>query len=278
MASPYLIKGKGFQPGYVRIAAPEQTALRWITIGRLGLVQQTFHEHTTGAQELVITILSGAVSLTVEGGPACVTSQRADVFSGGPTYLCLPPETSYRLTPLTSMADLLLIETPADPGLGVHVVTPEDAPARIVGAGNWARSVWPGTASLPVSRRLLVGETVNPPGNWSSYPPHKHDVDDPPREALYEEVYFFAIKPAGGFGIQRLYERRQGEDALDETFAVEDGDTVIIPRGYHPVVAAPGYQLGYVWSLCGHGRSYGAWSDDPAHAWLRAVEPILASR
>ncbi|HKD77276.1 MAG TPA: 5-deoxy-glucuronate isomerase, partial [Ktedonobacterales bacterium] len=73
-----------------------------------------------------------------------------------------------------------------------------------------------------------------------------------------------------------IYERREGDDVLNESFAVEDGDVFIIPRGYHPVVAAPGYQLGYIWALCGQGHAYGAWSDDPAHAWLRNVEPMLA--
>lgn len=278
MPSPYLIKGQGFLPGYTLIATPEQTPLRWITIGRLGLLGNDPYEHSTGRQESVITVLSGAASLQVNGQPARNLGNRADLFSGGPTYLCLPPQTTCQLTALTPKADLLVIQAPADTGEAVHVVEPEDSPARVVGAGNWKREVWPGTAVHPVTRRLLVGETVNPPGNWSSYPPHKHDEDNPPREAIYEEVYFFAVKPTGGFGIQRIYERGHAADALQEVFVVEDGDTVIIPRGYHPVVAAPGYQLGYVWALCGHGRAYGAWSDDPAHAWLRAVEPMLASR
>ncbi|MFI5273000.1 MAG: 5-deoxy-glucuronate isomerase [Ktedonobacterales bacterium] len=277
MSSPYLIKGQGFQPGYQSIAIPAQTPLRWITIGRLGLLDNNLYESSTGNQEAVVTVLSGTVSLQMSGFPERTLGHRADLFSGGPTYLCLPPQTTYQLRALTKMADLLVFQTPADGGEAVHVVGPDDSPPRVVGAGNWSRTVWPGTASLPVTRRLLVGETVNPPGNWSSYPPHKHDVDNPPREALYEEVYFFSIKPAGGFGIQRIYERRRAADALQEVFVIEDGDTVIIPRGYHPVVAAPGYQLGYVWALCGHGRTYGAWTDDPAHAWLHAAEPILDS-
>lgn len=260
------------------IAAPVQTPLRWITAGRLGLRNGSAWEHFTAQQELVATLLGGAVRVEVNGQVFAQVGGRADMFSGGPTYICLPPGSTCRFTATTATADLLIVQAPAELGQTSRIVSPEDAPARIVGAGNWTRTVWPGTATTDVTQRLLVGETVNPPGNWSSYPPHKHDTDNPPIEAVYEEVYFFAIKPPGGFGIQRLYEHRTGDDALDETFAVEDGDTVIIPRGYHPVVAAPGYQLGYVWSLCGHGHAYGAWSDDPAHAWLRAVEPILAAR
>ena len=277
MTSPFLIKSRGFQPGYTAIATPAESALRWISVGRLGVVDAPY-ESTTGEQELVATLLSGAVTVEIGDAAPVTVAGRADTFGDGPTLICVPPATSYRLTASTPTADLVLFATPTEPGESAHIVRPTDAPARTVGAGNWTRTVWPGTGTNATTKKLLVGETVNPPGNWSSYPPHKHDTDDPPREAIYEEVYFFSIKPAGGFGIQRIYERRSGDDALDEVFVVEDGDTVIIPRGYHPVVAAPGYQLGYVWALCGHGRSYGAWSDDPAYSWLRNVEPMMGAR
>jgi 5-deoxy-glucuronate isomerase len=278
MPSPLIIKGRGFHPGYTQIAAPEETALRWITVGRLGLLDSTAYEGVTGEQELVATLLSGTVTLEVDGQTPRQVARQADMFASGPSYICLPPQTSYRLATASPMAELFLFHAPTDAGAGVHIIRPEDAPSRVIGASNWARTVWPGTGAGATTTRLLVGETINPPGNWSSYPPHKHDTDDPPREMLMEEVYVFAVKPAGGFGIQRIYERRAGPDALDETIVVEDGDTVIIPRGYHPVVAAPGYQLGYVWALCGHGRVYGAWSDDPAYAWLHAVVPIIAAQ
>ncbi len=277
MPSPLIIKGRGFQPGYTQIATPGQTALRWITVGRLGLLDNASYEGVTGDQEVVATLLGGAVTLEIDGHAPQQVTRQADMFTSGPSYLCVPPATPYRLTTTSPMADLLLFHAPADPGAGVHAIRPQDAPARVIGASNWARTVWPGTCVSASTKRLLVGETTNPPGNWSSYPPHKHDTDDPPREAVYEEVYVFAVKPVGGFGIQRIYERHADDGALDEVIVVEDGDTVIIPRGYHPVVAAPGYQLGYVWALCGHGRVYGAWSDDPAHAWLRAVEPIIGT-
>jgi len=124
------------------------------------------------------------------------------------------------------------------------------------------------------AQRLLVGETLNPPGNWSSYPPHKHDRKAP-SEAPLEEVYFFKIKPPHGFGLQRIYTSPEDENPFDEVFLLENDDTVVIPRGYHPVVAAPGYQLYYLWVLAGEERKYGAWSDDPNHRWLRNCEPMI---
>ena len=279
MATSLLIKGHGFQEGYAPIASPQSMPLlRWMTVGRLGVVSGRPYSAHTGTHESVIDVLSGAVTLEVAGKRELSLGNRSDPFSLGPTFICLPPQTSYSITSVTPTADLLVVEAPADPGETVTIVQPEDAPARAVGAANWARQVWPGTATAPGTKRLMVGETINPPGGWSSYPPHKHDEEKPPTEAIYEEVYFFLFKPRGGFGLQRIYERREADDAINDTYAVEDGDTIIIPRGYHPVVAAPGYQMAYVWALCGTGHTYGAWSDDPAFAWVRDVEAILASR
>jgi 5-deoxy-glucuronate isomerase len=274
MNAGLLIKGEGFREGLAPIASPSDTPLRWTTVGRLGVVAPRPYSATTGEDELVLALLAGSLTLEAGGRRESIEG-RASTFAGGPTFLCIPPRTAYVISATSDVADLFVVGTPAGPGEVVTTVRPTDAPARSVGASNWVRTVWPGTSMTPGTRHLMVGETLNPAGGWSSYPPHKHDVDDPPREAIYEEVYFFRIQPEGGFGIQRVYERREGADALDAVFVVEDGDTVIIPRGYHPVVAAPGYQLSYVWALRGEGRRYGAWSDDPAHAWLRNVEPLL---
>jgi 5-deoxy-glucuronate isomerase len=278
MAASLHIKGQGFREGYVELASPATAPLRWMTVGRLGLAAARPYAAETSDEELVLALLGGTVSLETSAGRIERVGARADPFGGGPAFLCLPPGNSFQLAATTPEADLIVVRAPAAAGMLPHVVRPEDAPARSVGAANWARTVWPGTALAGGTERLLVGETLNPPGGWSSYPPHKHDIEDPPREAVYEEIYFFRIKPAGGFGIQRVYERRDAPDALSEVYVVADGDAVIIPRGYHPVVAAPGYQLSYIWALCGSGRRYGAWTEDPAHAWLRDVEPLLNAR
>ena len=111
--------------------------------------------------------------------------------------------------------------------------------------------------------RLVLGETINPPGNWSSAPPHKHDADDPPNEAELEEIYFFKVEPRQGFGIQRLYNKRD----FDVAYTLKDGDAVAIPEGYHPVVAGPGYRLYYLWFLAGRGRRLHP-RTDPDHAWV----------
>ncbi len=153
-----------------------------------------------------------------------------------------------------------------EPAATARIVTPADHRVADVGSGNWARQVRTILGPEHAAGRLIVGETVNPPGNWSSYPPHKHDEDNPPHEVQLEEVYYFKFDPPGGFGVQLRYDGKG--DPADEVFVVRDGDVAIIKSGYHPVVGAPGYAFYYLWVMAGHGRRM-APALDPRHAWVQ---------
>ena len=115
--------------------------------------------------------------------------------------------------------------------------------------------------------RLIAFEVFTPGGNWSSYPPHKHDTEDPPTEALLEELYLYRFARPGAFGLQRVY---TPDRSLDESYAVGDLDVVLVPRGYHPFGAPVGYDGYYLNVMAGPGPVR-AWliCDDPAHAWVR---------
>jgi 5-deoxy-glucuronate isomerase len=106
---------------------------------------------------------------------------------------------------------------------------------------------------------LLVTEVVTPRGHWSSYPPHKHDTDDPPNETQLEETYYHRLRPVDGFAFQRVY---TDDGDLDETIAVADGDTVLVPRGYHPVAAGARHDLYYLNVMAG-----------PVRRWCTTVDP-----
>jgi 5-deoxy-glucuronate isomerase len=108
-------------------------------------------------------------------------------------------------------------------------------------------------------------EVFTPSGNWSSYPPHKHDVHAMPGEADLEEIYYYRIDKPEGYAIQKVY---NDDRTLDETLTVHDGELVLIPEGYHPVVAPPGYNVYYLNVLAGSARSMAA-TDDPAYGWVR---------
>jgi 5-deoxy-glucuronate isomerase len=276
-----LVKGAGFREGYVKIAGPGDGILRMLEFGRVGVTRDRPFEGDTGEREAVFDIISGIGCLETGDGKVHENlGGRPNPFVAGPTLICLPPATRYRITAVSPALDMAVSMTPAPAGLPVRVLGPNDVPEAKAGAKNWLRTLRPGTSVNLASgeaptRRLMMAETLVPPGNWTSYPPHKHDRENPPNESIYEEVYFYLFRPAGGYGFQRVYEPKDTPDRLDEVYTVEDGDAVAIPRGYHPLVAAAGYQLVYIWALCGVNRIYGAWSDDPDHVWIRGVEPIV---
>jgi 5-deoxy-glucuronate isomerase len=120
---------------------------------------------------------------------------------------------------------------------------------------------------------MLVGETYTIAGNWSSFPPHKHDVEVVPDEVQQEELYLFKIRPAEGFGVQVFYSRPDSPHGeLDEAVAVRENDLTLMPFGYHPVAAPPGYDVYYLWFLTGHKRLMCP-HDDPVYAWIKTASP-----
>ena len=219
--------------------------------------------------EALIVILTGTVDVEVDGVPMGGAGGRASVFDGGGDAVYLPPGARVKLTEADAGGAAIAIASAplADaPAATARIITPADHRVADVGSGNWARQVRTILGPEHAAGRLIVGETVNPPGNWSSYPPHKHDEDNPPHEVQLEEVYYFKFDPPGGFGVQLRYDGKG--DPADEVLVVRDGDVAIIKSGYHPVVGAPGYRFYYLWIMAGRGRQM-APALDPQHAWVQ---------
>ena len=120
--------------------------------------------------------------------------------------------------------------------------------------------------------KIVLGETYGCPGQWSSYPSHKHDTDNLPYEVNMEEIYHFRVNPSQGFGIQVMY---NDDFSLNESYMVRNGDSIAIKEGYHPVAAAPGYSIYYLWVMAGKSGRKLTPSDDPKHAWVKAVENMV---
>lgn len=219
--------------------------------------------------EALVVILSGALDVEIDGVPMGGAGGRASVFDGGGDSVYLPPGAIVELTELDGVGAAIAIASAplADqPAATARIITPTEHRVAEVGDGNWARQVRTILGPEHAAGRLIVGETINPPGNWSSYPPHKHDEDRPPHEAQLEEVYYFKFDPPGGFGVQLRYDGKV--DPPDEVFVVRDGDVAIIKSGYHPVVGAPGYALYYLWIMAGKGRQL-LQAFEPQHVWVQ---------
>lgn len=225
----------------------------------------------TEGRELGALVLGGSVDVACGSEHVAALGGRANVFAGSASAVYAPPGSEVRFTGAGELAaEVMLCTAPAESGGAFTVIRPGEYPVREVGKANWRRRVEDVFAPAPASS-LLLGETFNPPGNWSSYPPHKHDTEVPGREVELEEVYHYRLDPPQGFAIQCIY---TADRELDEALTVRNGDTVVIPRGYHPVVAAPGYRLYYLWALAGPRRIMRP-CDDPEHAWVKAMEPLL---
>jgi 5-deoxy-glucuronate isomerase len=224
----------------------------------------------TGRHEVCLVLLSGLVSATWSPGPrkAARLGPRRDVFSDYPHALYLPPGTSVEIQ-ASRPSEIALCQSPTETHHAARVITPQDCGLEVRGGGNATRQIIDILPPSAEADRLLVCEVLTPAGNWSSYPPHKHDRHAPPREADLEETYYYRFSGPGGYGFQRLY---TADGREDHTLRVVDGDLVLIRDGYHPFVAAPGFDAYYLNTLAGSFRSMAA-TDDPRYAHLRASWP-----
>ena len=215
----------------------------------------------TGDVEIALVPLSGRCRVDAEG-ESWELGGRAGVFAGMPWALYLPRDTAYSVE---GEAEIAICGARCERRRHPVLVRPEDVEIEVRGAGNATRQINHIVKPEFPAERLLVVEVFTPAGNWSSYPPHKHDEDRPPGEVVLEETYYFRTAKPEAFAVQRLYSPRHG---LDVTGTVRDGDLMLVPYGYHTTAAAHGYDLYYLNALAGDRRSMAA-ADDPDLAWIR---------
>ena len=217
----------------------------------------------TGREECCLVLLSGHCRVVFDGRSEALGPRRG-VFAGYPHAIYLPPRTKFRVDAdqVTELADGRAPS--AKKNLAARLIRPEDCGFEIRGGGNATRQIVDIMPPGFPADRLLLCEVYTPAGNWSSYPPHKHDVDRPPGEVKLEEIYYYRFDHPDAYGIQRIYDRR-----ADRAFTVRHGDVMLIRSGYHPFVTAYGYNAYYLNVLAGTRRSMAA-SDDPRYAAFRS--------
>ena len=250
----------------IRTADPAKDELIDFSIWR-GKTGESVQVQTEG-KEYGIIIMSGLVDVTCGQQSFREIGGRVSVFSGPATGVWAPPGEEITIKAL-SEAEVALCAAPSSASGGPQLITPSQVTVKTVGRWNWVRDVHTVIGdNVQQAQRLVIGETFNLPGNWSSYPPHKHTEDNYPFEVRMEEIYHFRVNPPQGFGIQCLF---NDDMSIREAYIVEDGDTVVIPAAYHPVAAAPGYQVYYLWMLAAYTDRRMRPKDDPRHAWVHAA-------
>lgn len=254
---------------------PARAGWRYLSFRAFGLDDgETVPLDRPEQEAAIITISGGGVDIALDDGARLELTGRRSVFEGMPWSAYIPAGTTARIVgrPLPGLRAVVAIaQAPLTgrPGVAAKpiIVRPDEVEIEIRGAGNATRQV--NNIMMPdfPADRLLICEVFTPSGNWSGWPPHRHDVDDPPREAVLEETYFYQLSRPEGWAIQRVYHRDGSRDRL---MTVRHGDLAIVDQGYHPFAATQGYDAYYLNALAGDRRTM-ANTDDPDLAWVRSL-------
>jgi len=278
-ADNILIRPRMFpdDPDVILSITPEQAGWEYISFQVRRLAQNKSYSFETGENELVIVNLSGRYTVHSNRGQWSGIGSRKNVFAGAAHALYLPRRSTFTITAEQS-GEYAVAWVPTDQDHEPWLIEPEDVAVSVRGGDNVSRQI---NDLLPPNsdvHRLVLVEVYTPGGNWSSYPPHKHDVHLEAEngnllEADLEEVYFYKIYKPEGYAYQWVYTDNtsplhKAGFPIDALVRAEDNCAVLVPEGYHPVASAPGYMTYYLNVLAGSAQTL-ANQDDPRYAWVK---------
>jgi len=214
--------------------------------------------------EVCLVVLAGVADVRAGDERYAGVGGRTSVFEDrAPAAVYVPAGAPWSVT-ARGRVELAVCTAPGTGAGAPRLIDPARMSREVRGEGTNTRYVRNILPETEVAESLLVVEVITPGGHWSSYPPHKHDTATDAEETQLEETYYHRLAPPQGFAIQRVY---TDDRSLDETISVEDGDVVMVPRGYHPVGAPHGYDLYYLNVMAGPKRQW-IFRNDPAHDWI----------
>ncbi len=258
-----LVKGRRAGRDIVRVT-PQSAGWHYVGFAAYRLAANESLNVALPGVEACIVVLSGRVTVEAAGQAWRSIGERDSVFDDrAPHAVYLPPGEDARIVAHTA-TEIGIGSAPAATGPAARLIEPGSIKRFTRGEGSNTRYVCDILPQAAPASHLLVVEVVTPAGHSSSYPPHKHDTDNPPVESSLEETYYHRLKPAQGFAFQRVY---TDDRSIDEAMAVEDHDVVLVPRGYHPVVVPHGYDSYYLNVMAGPKREW-HFRNDPAHEWI----------
>lgn len=252
------------QDGKILDITPENAGWEYVGFQVYKLEEGDSLEKQTGEQEVCLVLLSGKANVSTTNEEFLDIGERMSVFEEIPPYsVYVPNDDKYTIKALTP----LKIAVCAAPGKGTYkarLISPEDVKQSDRGSEKMSRRIHDILPEDKDADSLLVVEVYTPEGNTSSYPPHKHDKDNLPHESYLEETYYHEINPNQGFAFQRVY---NDDRSLDETMTVEHESVVLVPEGYHPFTAVPGYDCYYLNVMAGPKRTW-KFNNEKDHEWL----------
>jgi 5-deoxy-glucuronate isomerase len=229
------------------------------------------HAFETGEREVALVVLTGTVDMRVNGLPFEKVGGRATVFSGPPAMVYAPCGSAVTVIAYDN-AELALCSCPSQTKIAPYRLDAGDVVSGKWGRYNTSRHF---NYLLNISRpseRLHIAEVTVISGNWATYPPHKHEQNEPVHgEVFQEEMYYFRVDPMEGFGLAALY---GGQAEGDYAFMVRNNTILKMPHGYHTLTVAPGYRLWYLALIAGDGKAAQP-VVDPAHGWFSRMDTYL---
>ena len=243
---------------------PQSAGWRHVGFDLYHLAAGDFVSGGGDARENCLVLIAGRAHIQVGSHNFPKVGGRATPFAGPPSAVYAPAGETWRAIAEAGPIEIAICSAPGGGSHAARYIAPGAHQQISRGTGANTRLVTDILPESDAAHSLLVVEVLTPAGHTSSYPPHKHDMDNFPHESQLEETYYFRTNPSQGFAFQRLYTDTRD---LDEAFVLEDGDVSLIPRGYHPVATVPGYDLYYLNTMAGPRRTW-KFHNDPAHEWL----------
>jgi 5-deoxy-glucuronate isomerase len=267
----------GWEWGLNRVRA---NALTYLDFGFLRLQAGGRHEAHSGAYEILAVVLGGRCDVEVGGQRFGRIGKRPNVFAGPPFVVYIPPRTPYAVTARSAVLEVglcMALENEGQPAPKPFLIEDRDVDVGVLGAANFTRDKhsFPTLDEQdPPLHRLELGETYTPSGNWSTFPPHLHEIDAGGQPRTLEEICYYRIDPPEGFGLLKHYTE---DGQLDNVYTCRDNSFLMVDRGYHPWVSAPGYCGYHLWFHGGEAIGLRP-RIDPALAWVGKTVPMLRQR
>lgn len=257
------------QTGKVHDITPESANWSYVGFGLYHLKTGDKATEITNDTEVILVLVEGKAKISTTTSDSThdfgELGERMNVFERLPPHCVYIPAQSNWQAVATTDCILAICTAPAKTGRPAQIIGSNDIELEQRGQGANTRFIHNiAMEGRDVADSLLVTEVFTPQGNWSSYPPHRHDEDNYPDMTYLEETYYHRLNPAQGFGIQRVFTE---DGSLDETMAVADGDVVLVPKGHHPCGAPYGYEMYYLNVMAGPLRKW-RFKNHPDHDWI----------
>lgn len=244
---------------------PETAGWGYVGFGLYQLEAGDTVGEPTGNTEVILVLVEGKAEIAGAGKNFGELGERMSVFDRIPPHCVYLPNGSEWSATATTKCTLAVCTAPGQGGHEAQIIGPAGIALEERGKGANTRYIHNiAMENRDVADSLLVTEVYTPSGNWSSYPPHRHDEDNYPEMTYLEETYYHRLNPEQGYGIQRVF-TEDGE--LDETMAVSNGDVVLVPKGHHPVGSPYGYEMYYLNVMAGPLRKW-RFNNHPDHDWI----------